>query len=259
MIDGEKRAGRPVAHLDGATDSFLLYGSYARGDYHLASDIDVLRITTTRGRAEHIDGRLTIHTYDVKDLVLMAKQGSLFVLHLLREAKLLQDPRGLFSLLHAEYVAPASYVDDVKRKLRPASTLLDIKPSLFDRCPEAFMSVASFLCRTLLYAEHADRGEFSFSLRRLAEKDKVASVLCNIKNQYPSYSGFSRVREIVRATLYSGALHQEVSAIQNLRPKGLKDPLFESLLRRIEQGVRSAPYVIASADVRLIKAERLRA
>jgi hypothetical protein len=242
MIIIEKTTGKFMLRGEESSDSFLLYGSYARGDYDSASDVDVLRIGTSRARGERMDGRVSLHTYDIKDLLAMARRGSLFILHLVREAKPLHDPRGLLSDLSATFRKPDSYALEAQRTLAPASALLDIDESLFESAPQPFISTTVFLCRTLLYAEYADRGPFSFSLRSLAEKDETASMICGIKDRSTSYSDFRRIRQIVHSKLPSSTVREDASSIYELAQKGQGDPLFEGLLRRIVVGWRSAVY-----------------
>jgi hypothetical protein len=246
MITIDGTAARLVVGGKESGDSLFLYGSYARGDYDATSDIDILRIATHRARGERMHEQVSIHTYDIKDLIAMANQGSLFILHLLREARPLQNPREFLSELRNAFVAPKSYASDAKAALTPAIPLLNISEPLFQRSPQTFMSTAVFLCRTLVYAEHADRGPFSFSLKSLAEKDETASILWGIKNRSISYSDFRSLREIVRSKLLLNSVGAEVVSIKELAARSKGDPLFDSLLRRIVSGLRNTPYPVAT-------------
>jgi hypothetical protein len=225
-------------------DSYLLYGSYARGDYESSSDIDILRITTSRMRTQRIDGSASLHIYDIKDLLEMARRGSLFILHLVREAKPIVDPCGYLGDLSAAFQKPDSYASDARRTVGPASALLDISESLFETAPPRFMDATLFLCRTLLYAEHADRGPFSFSLRTLAATDEIASMISNIKDhQSVSYSDFRRIRQVVRSKVEWSACPEALS-IDELAQRSQGDPLFDSLMRRIVDGLHGDGYLM---------------
>ena len=215
MILIEKTTGTPLLRGEESGDSFLLYGSYARGDYDSTSDVDVLRIATSRASGELIDGRISLRTYDIKDLLAMARRGSLFVLHLVQEAKPLHDPRGFLGDLSATFQKPDSYASEAQRTLAPASALLDIDESLFEIAPQPFISTTVFICRTLLYAEHADRGPFSFSLRSLAEKDEIASMIWELKNRSTSYSDFRRIGQIVLSKLPSTMVREDAFRSKN--------------------------------------------
>jgi nucleotidyltransferase-like protein len=240
-------------------DSYLLYGSYARGDYGSSSDVDVLRITTSRRRSQGIDGRASLHIYDIKDLLGMARQGSLFILHLVREAKPIHDPCGYLGDLSAAFQKPDSYTSVARRMIGPASALLDIGESLFETAPQRFMDATLFLCRTLVYAEHADRGPFSFSLRELAAEDKTALMICNIKDQSVSYSDFRHVRQVVRSKIECSPACLEALSINELSQRSQGNPLFDSLLRRIVEG-DGDPYLMPTsmaANNSLERAERV--
>jgi predicted nucleotidyltransferase len=231
------------------TDAYLLYGSYARGDYESRSDVDILRITTGRMRAPRINGQVLLHIYDLKDLLNMARQGSLFILHLIREAKPIIDPMDYLRQISAAFRKPASYVSTAREMTAHASTLLDVDESLFATAPRRFMEVGLFLCRTLMYAEHADQGSFSFSLRSLATQDDVAFMLYRIKDVSLSYSDFRSLRQAVREKLISTESRIDVSSIAELTQKKQGDPLFDGLLRRIVKAESPDGYVLP-ADAR---------
>ena len=244
MIDTDQdiRDALGIDHL--SRDSYVLYGSYARGDYDPASDVDVLRITTKRMRANRIDGQVSLHIYDIKDLLVMARQGSLFILHLLREARPLHDPCKYLTDLSDAFQEPTSYVSAARQILQPATCLIEIDESLFQTAPKAFLDVSIFLCRTLIYAEHADQGPFSFSLRSLAAMDKTANMISRIKNQSISYSDFRTIAEVVLQKMGKPVAPSNASSIKELTQIGEGDPLFDALLRRIVERLGFDVYVM---------------
>lgn len=244
MIITEKilRETLPINEHD--SDAYVLYGSYARGDYESTSDIDILRITTSRMRAPRLDGQVLLHIYDIKDLLNLARQGSLFILHLMREAKPIIDPSDYLRQISAAFRKPTSYVSAAREITANASTLLDVDASLFATAPRRFMDVGIYLCRTLIYAEHADRGPFSFSLRSLATEDEIASMICKIRDASLSYSDFQCLRQAVREKLISTEARVDVSSIAELTQRKQGDPLFDGLLRRIVEGSGTDGYVL---------------
>jgi predicted nucleotidyltransferase len=225
-------------------DAYVLYGSYARGDYEASSDVDIMRITTCRMQAPRLNGHVLLHIYDIKDLLEMAKQGSLFILHLIREAKPIIDPSNYMAKLSAAFQKPASYELASREMLAHASTLLDVDESLFSNAGHRFMDVAIFLCRTLVYAEHADRGAFSFSMRSLATDDKVAAMVCDIKDHSSSYSDFQRIRQAIREKVRLNGKRSDASSMDDLGERSKGDPLFDSLLRRIVESPAGDGYVL---------------
>jgi predicted nucleotidyltransferase len=249
MMELEREIRESLGISRDCVDSFLLYGSYARGDYHINSDVDVLHITTSRRRTNRVDGHVSLHYYDIKDLLSMARQGNLFVLHLINEAKPLHDPRNYLEALSTAFTKPRSYGVQVRQWITPAIPLLYINESLFDTTAREFIGGAVFLCRTLLYAEQADRGPFSFSLSSLAAQDEDAAVLFQVKTGSSSYTDFCQVRQIICNKLGSVTPYKNAASFQELASKGLGDPLFESLFRRILEGNGVDAYLISLNSV----------
>jgi hypothetical protein len=229
---------------DQTRDSYLLYGSFARGDYESYSDVDLLCITTSRKLAPRIDGRVTLHIYDIKDLLATARLGGLFILHLINEAKPIHDPCDYLRQLTAAFQKPNSYTSNARRTVGPAIALLDVSEALYETAPRPFMHAALFLCRTLVYAEHADRGAFSFSMRDLALKDETASMICRIKDQSISYSDFRRIRSVVRSKVEWKSAFSDAGSIEEVAQRGQGNPLFDGLLRRVVEGPGSDPYMV---------------
>ncbi len=223
-------------------DAYVLYGSYARGDYESSSDVDILRITTRRMLAPRLDGHVLLHIYDIRDLLEMAKQGSLFILHLIREAKPILDPNNYMREINAAFDKPNSYSLVARKITKQAITLLDVDESFFQTAPRQFTKVAVFICRTLVYAEHADLGSFSFSLRSLADGDKTASMLCVLKGR-SSYSDFLRIRRAVHEKARIPDARTVACSLHELAQRSEADPLAAGLLRRIVDGSGGDGYV----------------
>lgn len=244
MIITEKILRETLLLGDHNDDAYVLYGSYARGDYASVSDIDILRITTQRMRAPRLDGQVLLHIYDIRDLLSMARHGSLFILHLIQEAKPIIDPNNYLRQLSVAFRKPSSYILAANKMTAQASTLLDVDASVFATAPGRFIDVGVYLCRTLVYAEHADRGPFSFSLRSLATEDETASMICKIKDISLSYSDFLSLRQVVREKLMLSETRADATSMGELIQKSQGDPLFEGLLHRIIGGLDGNGYVL---------------
>jgi predicted nucleotidyltransferase len=244
MMISEEVIRDALAIDDWTRDSYLLYGSYARGDYESSSDVDVLCITTSRKFAPRIDGRVTLHIYDIKDLLATSKVGGLFILHLIKEAKPIHDPCDYLKQLATAFQKPDSYTSNARLTVGPATALLDVSESLFETAPKPFMHAALFLCRTLVYAEHADRGAFSFSMRELAVKDEIARMICSIKDLSISYSDFRLIRDVVRSKVEWRPGLPEAFSIEEVSRRCQGNALFDGLLRRVVQGLGSDPYMM---------------
>lgn len=247
MIELDQSTGRLLLREHDPSDCLILYGSYARGDFNAASDVDVLRVSDAHNFRQVLDESITVHTYALDDLLLLAGQGSLFVLHLLREASPLNDPGGVMQALKSAFHQPNSYVEAARVRLRRAIRLLDIDESLFATAPREFLATASFVCRSLLYAAHADRGEFSFSLRSLAVHDEVAALLLATKNARTTFDSFRRIRRAARDYLQEEAELTTVSSLRELSALGEADAVFDGLMRRIAMRLSSDPYDAVSS------------
>jgi hypothetical protein len=141
----------------------MLYGSYARGDATGQSDIDLLALTDGIPGAWQ-DDHLSLTAYAPGHLRTLAQRGSLFVLHLSREGRILHDPHGCLKEVLTNYKPPAD-------KLRLASELTAAASGLLSASEEerklhgsAMRALAYYIVRSLAYDTCARRGSSSFSL-----------------------------------------------------------------------------------------------
>lgn len=141
----------------------MLYGSYARGDQAADSDIDVLQLVYTPTPPQKIDS-IVVSFYTARQLSNLAKQGSLFVLHLRTEGLILHDPQ---SVLHSAldcYVPPISY-NCLKSTIAVSSAVLHLEPaSLNAQQFSGVISLGLYLLRTLIYLRCVEEGSPAFSL-----------------------------------------------------------------------------------------------
>jgi hypothetical protein len=241
MMSGDFRWERMLQSSD-PNDCLMLYGSYARGDFNAESDIDVLRVAEAHTFKEDLDEGITVHTYALADLLCMADQGSLFVLHLLQEGVPLQRAHKVMSALREAYRQPRSYVLAARRRFERAIRLLDVDEPLFEVAPQEFVATAYFLCRSLLYAHHADAGPFSFSLPTLAKASPIAAALRATKHAEPTYEGFLQIRAMARSYMGQNQDARLFASMSDLAACGVGDSVFEGLALRIATRLGSGPY-----------------
>jgi hypothetical protein len=153
--------------LDPPRDAVLLYGSHARGDATLRSDIDVLQIVPHR-RPSYGCGRLSVTTATAESLGALAASGSLFVLHCRQEGVLVRDTSHVLEHILDSYRAPVSY-EPLRESLRLAAGILDVDARNFARDPRGFTQLAVYLLRSVLYLRCAEGGCPLFSLREVAD------------------------------------------------------------------------------------------
>lgn len=90
--------------------SLLLYGSRARGDHREDSDVDLLGVVESgKIRREVSQAGVSLYRYPLSLLRSNAERGDLFVLHLTREGKVLDDTSGIFKDLKKRFIFSESY------------------------------------------------------------------------------------------------------------------------------------------------------
>jgi len=145
-------------------ESVLLYGSCARGDDQPHSDVDVLVIDATQPLRIDVPARFSVSFYTPEHFRAMAHRGSLFVLHLREEARILVDKKALIPPLLSEWVPPDYH--RLREGMCAAATVLEtacqsVTPALLRRA-------ALYVVRSVLYAECARRGRPSFAMSAVA-------------------------------------------------------------------------------------------
>jgi predicted nucleotidyltransferase len=147
--------------------ALFLYGSHARGDANNTSDVDVLQVTP-KHTAPYAVGCFNITCYTVDQLLRLACRGSLFVRHLIREAKPIIDPDRLLESLKLAYVPLPNY-NGLKEEARGCAPLLDVDEPSFAENTDGLRSLVCYLLRTYLYASGFDQGADSFSMEHVLE------------------------------------------------------------------------------------------
>jgi hypothetical protein len=142
----------------------MLYGSYARGDATEGSDIDLLAVTNGRPGSWQ-EGHLSLTAYAAGHLQTLAQRGSLFVLHLCHEGRVICDPDGTLGVLLSSYRPPAEE-GRLASELSIAATGL-LAASAKERAAHgpAMRALAYYIVRSLAYDAGARHGSANFSLR----------------------------------------------------------------------------------------------
>lgn len=193
--------GRGVlASLVGEHVAVMLFGSCARGDQHAASDVDVLQLVE-KWRPSYDAGPLSVSVYTCARLLDLARAGSLFVLHLATEGRVIADPASTLTQILAAYRAPADYAR-ARDRLRQAVTVLDVDRAAFERNPDGFARVALHILRTALYVRCAEQGRPTFSMAavaRLLGEPRIEALF--VPRRARSYAFFSELRSASRREL----------------------------------------------------------
>lgn len=140
----------------------LLYGSYARGDQELASDVDLLVLAAGPAGTRRTKA-VSASTYTRAQLASAA--GTLFGMHLARDGVVIFDTDAQLQALLDDMGQPDPEV--LCQRIRHLAAVLE------DRSDEHLLGrvrVARYLLRTAVYVAALADGEPCFSVRELAER-----------------------------------------------------------------------------------------
>lgn len=140
----------------------MLFGSVARGDADPCSDIDVLVLGQPIAAPDH--ARLSVTVYTSSHLETMARHGSLFVLHLRSEGRVLVDRRHELERILGAWIEPD--FERMREGMRAAAAVLDVAPGRFRTGP--LLQTALFVLRSMLYLDCARKGPPTFAMRAVA-------------------------------------------------------------------------------------------
>jgi predicted nucleotidyltransferase len=162
-----------AAALRGESLAVVLYGSQARGTAGPDSDVDVLQLVEA-GRESYRHGRVEVTRNTPEQLAEAAREGGLFVAHLLHDGRVVDDDDGVLAAALAQYRAPSSY-QPYQDDLGAISALLHVVDPELDaavaRHGVAFGRLALFLLRGLATMATAGRGPM------VSDPDRFAAVL----------------------------------------------------------------------------------
>jgi hypothetical protein len=156
---------RLLKRIPKGTEGLLIYGSRARGDHISTSDFDLLRFS----RAPYLTfnvGRVSVSSYSEEQL--LSASGTLFGTHILRDGKIIFDPKG--ELARILGVLKPANPDDLISTVRRYSTILDQPVREKIAHTAGLVRLARYLLRTAVYAKSMFSGPPCFSVRELAER-----------------------------------------------------------------------------------------
>ncbi len=168
----------PQAHI-----GLLLFGSHARGDATISSDIDVLMLVDEPAKS-YRSGTVSVSAYTRSHLLQLARHGSLFVRHIVDEALSVENGDSILEELRRNLRIPASY-STLRNDILASTALLDVDAATFNKHRAGLAEAAKYISRTLLYAELADRKLLTFNFEAAATLGDAQDLLrvpkdCNV-------------------------------------------------------------------------------
>lgn len=151
--------------------SLVLFGSRARGDQRLSSDVDLLGVTDGGSIRDIPAVRGTsFFTYPVESIRQKAKNGDLFVLHLAKEGRIIHDTAGIFRSSCDDFVFKPSYREEIT-EASGIVWLFAERQQLVQK--NRNKKRLAWALRTIIIAKAAEKGEAIFSSSALEEFSRV--------------------------------------------------------------------------------------
>lgn len=158
--------------------SLILYGSRARGDHRLSSDVDLLGIVESGKIESEVATRgASFYAYPSRKILSNSQNGDLFVLHLIKEGRILHDTVDFFDRVSKSFIYKSTYETDIFIAHSVLSYLVT-KRSYSNR--KEYRKRLIWAVRTILIARSAEKKNPVFSSRDLAD-----------------FSGISKLKEII--------------------------------------------------------------
>ena len=159
--------------------SLILFGSRARGDHRMKSDVDLLGITDAWRKSSPSKRGTSIHLYDHENLLRKSQNGDLFVCHLVREGVVLHDTAGVFRKIRTAFRFKKSYSSEIKCG---SSIIKFLTQNEFDFDQIDVRKRLVWAIRTVIIARAANNEEVAFSSKALetfANMPGLANVIDN--------------------------------------------------------------------------------
>lgn len=156
---------RRLPRLSNDVQGILIYGSRARGDAIVGSDLDVLALVPeSRPSLSRADISVSFYT----EAQLETGVGTLFGAHLRRDSKVIWDP----SRRLTNSVTAMGDVDTARlmSRARAMSSLFTTPLTDLPKYLEGTLRHARYLLRSCLYAQAIEQGDPCFSVREIARR-----------------------------------------------------------------------------------------
>lgn len=168
--------GAVIAQASPDRIALMLYGSYARGTADGDSDIDVLELVTKSPRSYKL-GKANVTQYVPAHLHALGQQGSLFVLHLRMDGKVVLDTQFVLRNALNSYTPPVSY-EHLWNQLSTAAGILDPSAQNFEDYVHGLARLGIYILRTAVYLRSIELGRPNFDVESLSAADADRGLRC---------------------------------------------------------------------------------
>lgn len=164
-------------------ETLILYGSAARDDLKSHSDVDLFGIGAQHDYSMTVKKRVNLALYSMHDSLQMAKSGELFMLHIIKEGKVLYDSKSNFQKLKISFEYKSQYDKEIKFATELGWAL--VYHGKYSDNSIILNKRIAWCVRTILIALSAEQRDPKFSARELSKFSGTSNVeeLIELKNK----------------------------------------------------------------------------
>ncbi|QCB46274.1 nucleotidyltransferase domain-containing protein [Hydrogenophaga sp. PAMC20947] len=161
--------------------SLIIYGSCARGTNTSTSDVDLLSITSEGEYRMVVQNKINLALYPRSLAIKMAKNGELFMLHIVREGRPLIDFNNDFEFLQSNFEFKKSYSKEIEDATNLGGAILQFGSNVKNK--SLVNKRLAWCVRTITIAKAAEQKLSIFSAVGLSEFLHDKSILDLIENK----------------------------------------------------------------------------
>jgi predicted nucleotidyltransferase len=161
--------------------SIALYGSCARNDHEEGSDVDLFALTDESRYQMVVSNNVNVACYPIDRALSRAASGDLFILHIVKEGRVIYDHCGGLRNLSKKFIYKDSYSDEIEEA---AGIGWFISTNFNSFVNYSFLNKRAAWCvRTILIARSAERKAPVFAAKALAQTSNSEGAIEIIKNK----------------------------------------------------------------------------
>lgn len=162
----------------------ILYGSCARNDNQKDSDVDIFALCDDMYYNMIIKSKINIAKYPLELAINRAKNGDLFVLHILEEGKVIYDSSQYYQKLKSNFKYKNNYSEEIHKATEVSCYLLSLGSSVENYF--LFNKALAWCVRTILIAKSTEQKKPLFSAKELGDFSNLSYVYDLIKSKNES-------------------------------------------------------------------------